>query len=101
MTHAPLHNTLPPGHWHSQVLGLTDPPLEVHASFAGHSHWQLVLSTFGGEQTSTHWPPHTVFPLGHWHFPPTQLAPCAQALPQRPQLATSVARSRHTPPQSV
>jgi hypothetical protein len=66
-THAPLHSTLPPGHSHSQLLGLMVPPLEVQVSLAGHWHWQLVLSTLGGEQTSTHWPPQRVLPPGHWH----------------------------------
>ena len=58
---------MPPGHWHSHVVGLTLPPVEVHASSVGHSHWQSALRNCGASQVVTHLPLHSTLPPGHWH----------------------------------
>ena len=53
------------------------------------------------EVVSTHAPLHSACPLGHWHFPPPQLWPAGHALPQAPQLATSLAKLTQLPLHAV
>ena len=52
--------------------------------------------------TSTHATPHIRLGAGQvvMQVPPAQTWPAAQALPQAPQLATSLSRSRQASPQS-
>ena len=50
---------------------------------------------------STQLPLQLVWPVGHWHAPPTHTSPVGQAVPQALQLFESVCRFVQVPPQSL
>jgi hypothetical protein len=58
------------------------------------------LQWAGSDVVSTHVPPQSVSPGGHWQVPLHTLPP-VQVVPQPPQLAGSIDVFTHVPPQSV
>jgi hypothetical protein len=71
-----------------------------HASFASHAlphDPQFAASLF----TSTHTPPQSVLPTGHWHVPLEQLIPPEHACPHDPQFAGSTATFVHPLPHRI
>lgn len=69
-----------------------DPP--VHA-LPQRPQWVLLVCTF--VQTLL----QMVWPVGHWHTPPAQVAPAPQFRPQAPQLVALVCRLMQLPLQRL
>jgi hypothetical protein len=80
-------------------------PLAAQTSFGPHAwpHWPQLA---GSLLSSTHWPPHFVYPGAHpisqapWLQTGAPWGADAQACPQSPQLLGSLAVSAHAAPQA-